>query len=379
MSPEQLIELLFPTGGINTEREFQLQPADTTPIAVNVRAVDPTNHANRGASRCGIRKYVEQKLGLFSLIQHLNVIVDPTIEFTLSEADIGYWEADSDPAPGPRGRRMRRSAGPGYTYMRKGGSGRRYRKNTLKPGPLDDTIEAEWGGAAVQVQPLDNDQYSGAATVEIVRVSRNFKGTWSLSGPVGGWTFTYTPPPIPDPPKRRAARTMLAGYSLEANGNKGKGGARIIINLAEYNPDPGPPPSSGSLTLTTLNSMYFWSRDTWPYNAVGLGFQSVNTYDGPNAEVSTTVFWLVEAEPGFEYELLPGGALGGPPGSGEYVMFITDQSAVWSELTGDENPPTFFDYIPNPGETTITLEWLRGNAGVQGDFWTNDGIEYPVP
>lgn len=243
MSPEQLLELLFPLHGQNSQTEFQLQPDGTTPIAINVRSIDPVEHRNRGASRPGIRKYVNQKLGLFSLIQHLNIIVDPTIDATLSESDsidslVGNVE---DNGSTRRFRQMRRS----NSYMRTGGSGVNHRKNDPNLVAVDDTISATVGGSDVTIQPLANDQYNGAPTFEVKGVSSNFAGSYSVAGPIGGWDFTYSPPAT------GKGATMRVAYSLKANGNRGTAGARIVITLA----DAGPPGDFHG-TITTYSNGY---------------------------------------------------------------------------------------------------------------------------
>jgi hypothetical protein len=72
---ERFVELYFPVGGLDLSQEFQGQGPQTTPDAQNVRAVDPESQRERGGSRCGITRYINQQLA--GEIQHLNMIVDP--------------------------------------------------------------------------------------------------------------------------------------------------------------------------------------------------------------------------------------------------------------------------------------------------------------
>lgn len=339
-SPEQLVELAFPLRGINTATEYQLQPDGTTPIAVNVRSIDPIEHRNRGASRCGIRKYVDQKLGLLSLIQHLNVIVDPTIEATISEVDSPRWLDESSPNPSPRGRQMRRD----NKYMRKGGSGVQHRKNTAAPRAVDDTINIQVGDAPVTIQPLANDTYSGAATFEVVGTSRNFVGSYSIAGPIGGWDFTYTPPATGD------ARTMLVGYTLRAAGNRGKGGARIIINLSAATPFPS---LGGSATYgDTLAARYAGGSDPW-YGAVenGVGTPATPEYVQTNLIFFSPGFGAIPAE----YNE----TTSGPSGTIINIGFIGDElmfDALWTEFEASGGSAGVVAF-PDSGSTVeFTLE-----------------------
>lgn len=71
--------LEFPSGGIDVAGEFQEQPPGTTPEAINVRGVNPDSLRERGGSRAGLIQYIPGPLFAGAdLIQHLNVIVDPT-------------------------------------------------------------------------------------------------------------------------------------------------------------------------------------------------------------------------------------------------------------------------------------------------------------
>jgi hypothetical protein len=72
------VDLEFPEGGIDLTGEFNEQPPSTTPVAVNVRALNPDGLRERGGSRAGLKRYIPGPLfDGADLIQHLNVIVDP--------------------------------------------------------------------------------------------------------------------------------------------------------------------------------------------------------------------------------------------------------------------------------------------------------------
>lgn len=115
--PESLESLPFPMHGVNLVTEFESQPPQTTPIGVNVRAFDSLALRNRGGSRPGLAEYIPQTvLGFPSTIQHLNIIVDPTVAgLTFDGSDLPPDETILDPSTNnhrvrnpPPGRQVRR-------------------------------------------------------------------------------------------------------------------------------------------------------------------------------------------------------------------------------------------------------------------------------
>lgn len=233
-------------------REWGLQPDDTTPLAVNVRSFEPGTSRNRGGSRSGIRKYVDQKLGLNSLIQHLKVIVDPTIEATLSEYEDDYWFGRR------RGRRDRR----GKRYVRKGGSGIRGRKRKNSPTANDDTKTAEINGAVVETFILSNDSYSGTPTVTLGHITNPVGGTVTLEGPTGGWRVSYTPP-VNGP-----AGDVVIPYRLTAAGNSGRDYGELVITVSSWPPTTFPRTYTGR--VGTVNAGDGYVEITLDFSADGL-------------------------------------------------------------------------------------------------------------
>ena len=61
---ETLIELKFPTNGIDLTAEFAGQGGATTPVANNVVTFDSQAQRARGGSRPGLKKIVPNKLPL---------------------------------------------------------------------------------------------------------------------------------------------------------------------------------------------------------------------------------------------------------------------------------------------------------------------------
>lgn len=219
-SPDQELELLFPVAGMDITTEFELQPPSTSALAINVRAIEPGSQRNRGGSRSGIRKYVDQKLGLHSLIQHLNIIVDPTVEATLSvlEDDTTFDNGTGIPDPSNLGR--------GGRYVRRGGSGVQPKRRKNPPIAHDDTMDATIGGASVDLFPTDNDIFSGPATVVLGKIPNLDGGEIELTGPIGGWKVTFTPAP------GGLGGTYVVPYRITAPGNTGPATANITITVS---------------------------------------------------------------------------------------------------------------------------------------------------
>lgn len=245
-SPDQSLELLFPVKGMDITTEFELQPPSTSPLAINVRAIEPGTQRNRGGSRPGIRRYVDQKLGLNSLIQHLNIIVDPTIDATLSEVEDVDTFDDETGVLDPSGGRLRRGLRRSQRYVRKGGSGiqPKYQKNS--PTAFNDTIGATVGGGPITIYPLRNDSYSGNPTFKLGKKPAGFRGTLAISGPNPEWSAVYTPPG-----SGPTAVTYYYPYRLKATGNKGSAYANIIITIGTGSPriTPGDYP----VNITVMN------------------------------------------------------------------------------------------------------------------------------
>lgn len=60
----EMIEAKFPTLGMDITEEFAQQPPATTPDAVNVRGFETLTQRDRGGSRAGYVRYVDQRLPL---------------------------------------------------------------------------------------------------------------------------------------------------------------------------------------------------------------------------------------------------------------------------------------------------------------------------
>ncbi len=119
---ESLEDLPFPLRGVNLIKEFEAQPQGTTPTGVNVRAYETLTQRNRGGSRPGLTEYIESTvLGFPSLIQHLNIIVDPTTAALLNDdGNPGGPDTVNDPSTSNLSQRIPT----GQTrHVRKGGSG----------------------------------------------------------------------------------------------------------------------------------------------------------------------------------------------------------------------------------------------------------------
>lgn len=95
MSEPVYPEVQFPFLGVDLTEETADQKPGTTEVGENVRSLDPRSRRVRGASRSGLSKLLPpQADGTATLIQHLNVIVDPT-----TAALHVSFDPDPDPPP----------------------------------------------------------------------------------------------------------------------------------------------------------------------------------------------------------------------------------------------------------------------------------------
>lgn len=96
--PEQEASVEFPAGGVHVACEYSRQPDGTTPVGTNVRALDQATERLRGGSRPGLARFINETVNGDALIQHLTVLVDPTVE-ALGADDDGLDE-EGNPLPG---------------------------------------------------------------------------------------------------------------------------------------------------------------------------------------------------------------------------------------------------------------------------------------
>lgn len=171
---EAYADVVFPLRGIDTSCELDRQPAQTTPLASNVRANEPGQLRQRGGQRPGLSRYVPVQVdGGAHLVQHLNVLVDPTTPALLDE----YDSPDDDAVVDPSGLGFGGFARGLGRRIRNGGSGIQSNRNRHKT-PL-----IAWSNPAdiTQGTALSGTQLNAAATDP------------TTGDPVAG-TFTYSPP-----------------------------------------------------------------------------------------------------------------------------------------------------------------------------------------
>ena len=133
---ESFVDLQFPLNGIDKTAEFELQRQGTTVEGVNVRGCESMTFRDRGGSRAGLGRYINHTVGVLDadgndapgkVIQHLAIIVDPTIEGLLSDD-----EDDGEINDPSTSNRVRRRIPLDRTRrVRKRGSGRQ--TNRLQP------------------------------------------------------------------------------------------------------------------------------------------------------------------------------------------------------------------------------------------------------
>lgn len=121
-------DVKFPAAGIDTSLEFDMQRDKTTREGENVRLFEPGTGRARGGSRPGHVRYKEGQVSGTNLIQHLAVIVDPTVEGLL--ADFDYEGSRRDMSTSNRRRRLPLTP---ERRMRRGGNGRSPSRKTPRP------------------------------------------------------------------------------------------------------------------------------------------------------------------------------------------------------------------------------------------------------
>ena len=81
---ESYAEMLFPMRGLDVSCEYGRQPPGTAPAGVNVRSSEPTEIRFRGGSRCGLVKFLDERVNGEAEIQHLAVLVTTDPAFLLA-------------------------------------------------------------------------------------------------------------------------------------------------------------------------------------------------------------------------------------------------------------------------------------------------------
>jgi hypothetical protein len=127
---DSFVDLAFPVSGIDLTTEFEEQRQGTTQEGVNVRTYEPILNRARGGQRAGLGRYIDHTVGVLDaegsdapghVIQHLAIIVDPTVEGLLSDDDLlGGPRRVNDPSTSNR--RLRIPLGQTRT-VRAGGTG----------------------------------------------------------------------------------------------------------------------------------------------------------------------------------------------------------------------------------------------------------------
>ncbi len=77
VTPKEFLDLAFPLAGVDASAEFWRQAQLTTAFAKNVRGEEPVGQMRRGGSRMGLLRFIDERVNGDSVIQHLNVVVDP--------------------------------------------------------------------------------------------------------------------------------------------------------------------------------------------------------------------------------------------------------------------------------------------------------------
>lgn len=98
-TPEKLVDIPYPVYGIDVAVNEWEQRTGTTPVGVNVRAVDAIDQRLRGGSRPGLDRYINERVNGVAAIQHLAVIVSTSGE-ALGWTDTTTGDFGGDPGGG---------------------------------------------------------------------------------------------------------------------------------------------------------------------------------------------------------------------------------------------------------------------------------------
>lgn len=139
--PDALTNLAFPIRGIEVTTSFDMQPALTTALGVNVRAYEPLTLRDRGGQRPGLEAYLAA-IPTLGVIQHLDYVVDPQADALIADADASSEVLGIDYIDDPSTNHLK-LRNPGRR-VRQGGSGRSHNKNI----PVKLTPLITWGTPA---------------------------------------------------------------------------------------------------------------------------------------------------------------------------------------------------------------------------------------
>lgn len=284
------IELVFPLNGIELSCPFDMQPQRTTPIANNVRGLEPLTQRDRGAQRPGLSRYLGQ-IPTAGKVQFLGFIVDPQADALIADTD------EEDPNVGPSffyitdpSTNNRKTRNPGPRRVRRGGSGRQSNINIGKqsviitwPNPADIVVGTALSGTQLNATaatslafpvpgtfvyspvagavlakgddqalntiftPTDANLYRMAAKTVFINVVQNK-------------IDTYVDAPGTD--TKLVSTQSLGDQNFEAVG-RAVGGGGLVPGTMVYSPALGTTPSEPSITIT----MTFTPDDLASYNA----------------------------------------------------------------------------------------------------------------
>lgn len=171
MSEAQDFPLEFPVSGIDVSVEYGRRPAGTTETGENVRAFDSLEDRQRGGSRPGLTKLVNERVNGDNEVQHLDVLVDPTTPALNAEVDEGAY-----PDPSTNNLRVRNFG----RFVRVGGSGRQPNRNTPNIAFVQQKREQPGILTGTHTMTLTSQPRLNSLIVVIVRTST---GTISSEGP----------------------------------------------------------------------------------------------------------------------------------------------------------------------------------------------------
>lgn len=183
---DEIVDIPAPLQGIDLSTESLVQRPLTTPAGVNVRTFAPLGERGRVGSRAGLSKYIDEQVNGDHVIQHLNIIVDPTTA-ALNVDDTVTTPERPFPDPSTNNRSQRN---PGR-FTRQGGSGRvpvRAPSPPPPPPPVLTYLRTFEPSPAYAGEQLDGISFFytvpfSGLTYELVDLAAGFLGIYGPGAP----------------------------------------------------------------------------------------------------------------------------------------------------------------------------------------------------
>lgn len=196
MSARQEVGVGFPTSGVDTTCEYGRQPPGTAADASNVRTFEAVTRRNRGGSRPGLSRYIDATVVGDFPVQHLTLLVDPTVDALAAPTDAQFPGFIPDPSTNDTGVRN-----PPGRFINPRGGLRVPNRNLPTPGGGGggpQLVQTKTGhvslpGGTTQTLQFDSPVTSGSLVVAVLVLG---SGSTQFVSPGTPYDLSQTPPPL---------------------------------------------------------------------------------------------------------------------------------------------------------------------------------------